>query len=65
MLIEKRIETEIIGILFEWNKLDILNDLYNTFIRDVNRDLAYKYVRALRRKSNMAENQRIDQKYVL
>jgi hypothetical protein len=65
MLIEKRIEAEIIGILFEWDKLEILYDLYRSFIYKSNRDLAYKYVKTLRRKSNMAENQRIDQKCAL
>lgn len=48
--IERRIETEIIGILFDWNKLEILNDIHDKFIHSVNRDLAYKYVKILRRK---------------
>lgn len=48
--IERRTETEIIGLLFEWNKLEILNDLHDKFIHSVNRDLAYKYVKILRRK---------------
>ncbi|MCX9086452.1 MAG: hypothetical protein OIN90_02680 [Candidatus Methanoperedens sp.] len=48
--IERRFETEIIGILFDWNKLEILNDIHNKFIHSVNRDLAYKYVKILRRK---------------
>lgn len=50
MLIERRTETEIISILFDWNKLEILSDLHETFIHSVNRDLAYKYVKILRRK---------------
>jgi hypothetical protein len=48
--IDRRIETEIIGILFDWKKLEILNDIHNKFIHSVNRDLAYKYVKILRRK---------------
>ncbi len=37
LLIERRTETEIISLLFEWNKLEILNDLHDTFIHSVNR----------------------------
>lgn len=49
-LIEKRIEAEIISLFFEWNKLEILNELHDKFIHSVNRELAYKKVKILRRK---------------
>lgn len=65
ILIERRTETEIIGILFEWNKLEILGDLCNKFIHKANRDLAYKYVNTIRKKLNIMENQRFVQKYSL
>lgn len=50
MLIDRRIETEIIGILFDWNKLEILNDMHDKFIHSFNRDLAYKHVKILQKK---------------
>lgn len=47
--IHRRIETEIIGVLFEWKELEILNDLQDKFLHNVNKDLAYKYVKLLRK----------------
>lgn len=63
MLIDKKTETEIIGILFEWNKLEVLKVLCNKFIHKANRDLAYKYINTIRKRLKIMENKRLVQEY--